>query len=198
MTQALEAGSRLQDRRLLVLVNGAVLGWLAGAQGDAEQLAILLGASELMGETIGAAPGSITELSIGKAGIALHARLSKSGFEEARSKERCLSFAQVTELVSLVLSQAGMSSSGAEADGPEKPQHSPLSKREEEVLDLVAEGLSNKEIGRRLIVTENTVKTHVTSLFNKLGADTRAQAVAVAARQGLLEAVSGGVEGELR
>jgi len=66
------------------------------------------------------------------------------------------------------------------------------------VLDLVAEGLSNKEIGRRLIVTENTVKTHVTSLFNKLGADTRAQAVAVAARQGLLQAVSGGVEGELR
>ena len=36
-----------------------------------------------------------------------------------------------------------------------------------------AEGLTNKEIAQRLIVTENTVKTHVTSLFNKLGADSR-------------------------
>jgi DNA-binding NarL/FixJ family response regulator len=54
------------------------------------------------------------------------------------------------------------------------------------VLRLVAEGLTNKEIARRLILTENTVKTHVTSLFNKLGVDSRAQAVAVAANEGLL------------
>ena len=42
------------------------------------------------------------------------------------------------------------------------------------MLRLVAEGLTNKEIAQRLIVTENTVKTHVTSLFNKLGVDSRA------------------------
>jgi DNA-binding NarL/FixJ family response regulator len=66
-----------------------------------------------------------------------------------------------------------------------------LSTREEEVLRLVAEGLTNKEIAQRLILTENTVKTHVTSLFNKLGVDSRAQAVAVAAHEGLLDAVTG-------
>jgi DNA-binding NarL/FixJ family response regulator len=69
-------------------------------------------------------------------------------------------------------------------------QQTLLSKREEEVLRLVAEGLTNKEIARRLIVTENTVKTYVTSLFNKLGVDSRAQAVAVAAHDGLLSAVT--------
>jgi DNA-binding NarL/FixJ family response regulator len=62
----------------------------------------------------------------------------------------------------------------------------PLTPREQEVVKLVAEGLTNKEIARRLIVTENTVKTHVTSLFNDLGVDSRAQAIAVAAHKGLL------------
>jgi DNA-binding NarL/FixJ family response regulator len=54
------------------------------------------------------------------------------------------------------------------------------------VLRLVADGLTNKEIARQLIVSENTVKTHLTSLFNKLGVNSRARAVAVAASGGLL------------
>jgi len=56
---------------------------------------------------------------------------------------------------------------------------------------LVAEGLTNKEIARRLFVSENTVKSHVTSLFNKLGVDSRAHAVAVEANEGLLDGVTG-------
>ena len=45
---------------------------------------------------------------------------------------------------------------------------------------MVAGGKTNKEIARQLIITESTVKTHVASLFNKLGVDSRARAVAVA------------------
>ena len=69
------------------------------------------------------------------------------------------------------------------------PRHSPggLSGREREVLRLVAEGLSNKQIARALGITERTVKFHVTSIFNKLGADNRAQAVAMAIQQGLMK-----------
>jgi DNA-binding CsgD family transcriptional regulator len=63
---------------------------------------------------------------------------------------------------------------------------SPLSARETEVVRLVAEGLSSKEIGRRLFIAPSTVNYHLTSIFNKLGVDTRAQAVAVAARRNLL------------
>jgi len=62
----------------------------------------------------------------------------------------------------------------------------PLSAREHGVLRLVAAGQSNRQIARTLSISERTVKFHVTAVFNKLGADNRAQAVAIAAERGLL------------
>ena len=50
----------------------------------------------------------------------------------------------------------------------------------------VARGLSTRDIARALAITERTVKFHITSIFNKLGADNRAQAVALAVQQGIL------------
>ncbi len=61
-----------------------------------------------------------------------------------------------------------------------------LSAREKEVLRLVADGLPTKQISASLSITERTVKFHVNSIFRKLGADNRAQAVALAAQRGLL------------
>ena len=54
-----------------------------------------------------------------------------------------------------------------------------ITPRELEILGLIAEGLSNREIGDRLCVSENTVKTHSTRLFDKLGAKRRTQAVQI-------------------
>lgn len=65
-------------------------------------------------------------------------------------------------------------------------RHGVLSPRESEVLRLVAEGLSNREIAGRLFVTERTVRSHLSSIFGKLGADNRTQAVALARQQSLL------------
>jgi NarL family two-component system response regulator YdfI len=62
----------------------------------------------------------------------------------------------------------------------------PLSDREVEVLDLVAEGFSNKLIAHRLSISEHTVKTHVASIFAKLGASSRTEAVSHAIRRGLV------------
>jgi NarL family two-component system response regulator YdfI len=62
----------------------------------------------------------------------------------------------------------------------------PLSERELEVLDLLAEGLSNKLIGHRLSISEHTVKTHVASIFAKLGVSSRTEAVSQAIRRGLV------------
>jgi DNA-binding NarL/FixJ family response regulator len=61
-----------------------------------------------------------------------------------------------------------------------------LSPREQEVLRLVADGLPTKQISASLVISERTVKFHVNSILRKLGADNRAQAVAVAAQRGLL------------
>ena len=60
------------------------------------------------------------------------------------------------------------------------PQPESLTRRESKVLDLIAEGLRNKEIADRLYITERTVKFHVSSLLHKLDAGNRTEAVAIA------------------
>jgi two-component system, NarL family, response regulator LiaR len=60
-----------------------------------------------------------------------------------------------------------------------------LSQREIEVVRLLAEGLSNREIGRRLVVAEKTIRNHVSNVFVKLRVTTRSQAAVYAIRTGL-------------
>jgi DNA-binding NarL/FixJ family response regulator len=66
------------------------------------------------------------------------------------------------------------------------PATEPLTARELQVLQLVAQGLPNKGIARRLGISENTAKFHVASLCGKLGASSRTEAVTIAARRGLI------------
>lgn len=61
-----------------------------------------------------------------------------------------------------------------------------ITPRELEVLELIAEGLSNKEIAARVFVSENTVKTHSSRVFDKLGAQRRTQAVQLGRELGLI------------
>jgi DNA-binding CsgD family transcriptional regulator len=61
-----------------------------------------------------------------------------------------------------------------------------LTPRELEILGLIADGLSTREIAERLFVSENTVKTHSSRLFAKLGARRRTQAVQIAREAGLV------------
>ena len=61
-----------------------------------------------------------------------------------------------------------------------------LTARELEILGLIAAGLSNREIAERIFVSENTVKTHSSRLFDKLGAKRRTQAVQIGKAAGLI------------
>ncbi|MCD9140630.1 response regulator [Streptomyces albireticuli] len=64
-----------------------------------------------------------------------------------------------------------------------------LSPREAEILGLLAEGLANKQISRRLFISEATVKTHLVHLYGKLGVDSRTAAIAAGLAAGLIRAV---------
>ena len=68
----------------------------------------------------------------------------------------------------------------------EQPLIEPLSERELEVLQLLAQGDSNQEIADQLVIAVVTVKRHVTHIFEKLGVNNRVQAVARARALGLL------------
>ncbi|HVS02766.1 MAG TPA: helix-turn-helix transcriptional regulator [Thermoanaerobaculia bacterium] len=61
-----------------------------------------------------------------------------------------------------------------------------ITPREHQVLELIAEGLSNREIGERAFISENTVKTHSSRLFDKLGVRRRVQAVRRGRELGLI------------
>ena len=92
-----------------------------------------------------------------------------------------------------LLRQSLLGHSGEGADESERgpapiadasPEHITL--REQEVLEMMMEGLSNKEIAAHLSISAHTVKFHISSILGKLGASTRTQAAAIGLRRGLI------------
>ena len=74
----------------------------------------------------------------------------------------------------------------AHLEEPRRAASATLSKREQEVLVLMTQGATNREIALRLNISERTVKAHAKSIFNKLGVNSRAEAVAVALQHNLI------------
>ncbi len=69
---------------------------------------------------------------------------------------------------------------------PPRRRHDDLSPREEEVLQLIADGCSTPEVARQLYISQKTVKNHLASIYQKLDARDRTQAVLQAVRMGIV------------
>jgi DNA-binding CsgD family transcriptional regulator len=182
--EGLLASTGLHNRwQLGLAVEATVL--LVGKRADREALARLVGAGDALVHSTGALPGTLTHLSRQPA-VNSRAQLEQEGFGASYRAGRALSMDDIVDLA-LALLEAFSQSLDDTSTGPgQDVPKNPLSPRELEVLRLVAEGLTSKQIGQEIFLSPKTVNHHLTSVFNKLGVDSRAQAVAVAAREGLL------------
>ena len=99
--------------------------------------------------------------------------------------DAALRAAMVGLRVSLAPASALSASALTEGFAPSDPRPL-LTRREQEILACLGEGLSNKAVARRLGISAHTVKFHLEAVFNKLGATTRADAVARGLRSGLI------------
>src|SRR5262249_1299716 len=102
------------------------------------------------------------------------AALTEEGFATARSEGRSMT---LEEAVAYALAPSPPSRKHQRAPG-----NGPLTRREYEIAVLVAQGLSNREIGKRLSITERPAETHIGNILNKLSFHSRAQIAAWAVR----------------
>jgi predicted ATPase/DNA-binding CsgD family transcriptional regulator len=183
----LEASEYLRDRWLLSLGARATLA-VVPAQGDAVAYARLQGAADKLRQATGG--GRVPwETTVAEQTAAFHEGRSLSTGDVSALALRLLEDAAQSQgaLISEPTQHTDSSTHTTQRPSSHAAQReNPLTEREQEVLGLVAQGLSNKAIARQLVISPSTVNYHLIQIFNKLVVETRAQAVAVAAQRGLL------------
>ncbi|MGA7987385.1 MAG: LuxR C-terminal-related transcriptional regulator [Candidatus Dormiibacterota bacterium] len=166
-SEALQVARRV-DNRLGQYWGIAAAGWYAAHAGRARAAAHLLGAADVMATQTGSALGGPTiPIVAGGQQIAKEA-LGSVAFEAEFAKGQHMSR---EASLRLALGEADP----GDVSGAESLAASPLAKREREVAGLVAEGLSNKQIGVRLFISEATVASHIRHIMDKLGVNSRSQ-----------------------
>jgi DNA-binding CsgD family transcriptional regulator len=147
------------------------LGWIAAASDRGERGATLLGAAEAIWRLNGPSMSGLPYIaSQRRAGETLaRGALSEEAFEQAFHDGLALS---TTDAVSFALEEA------ARVTAVSTPEGSPLTKREDEVAELIGGGLSNREIAARLVISQRTAQGHVENILRKLGFTSRTQVAA--------------------
>jgi non-specific serine/threonine protein kinase len=155
---------------------------VAAAAGEYDRAARLYGAAEALRESIGAPLPRRHALSE-QAIAAIKSALGDSGFEAAFAAGKELPFAAaVAEALAVTIEGSDAAARGEAAPAD---RHG-LTRREVEVLHLIREGCTNREIGERLYISERTARTHVQNILDKLDLSTRAAAAAYAVEHGLV------------
>jgi DNA-binding CsgD family transcriptional regulator len=165
--EALRIAVQIDDRVAQLYLVGA-LGCRAAAAGEQRLAARLLGASGNLRAETGASVNAILAPLLARATESAAAALGRSAFD-AEFKAGTLFGRDAA--VRLALGEPAHRPAGA----PHDSKIGPLAKREAEVARLVADGLTNKQIGARLFISERTVENHIRNIMNKLGFSTRAQ-----------------------
>ncbi len=158
------------------------LSWCAASTSPDERAARLLGASHAVWRTSGAKIDETSPYSQVEKGLqeAVAEAVGAAAFEHAFAEGASYSF---DEAVALALGEgdggsppSGRSTGRAEAPGG-------LTRREQEIAGLLAEGLTNREIAARLVIAQRTAETHVDHILSKLGMTSRSQVAAWVAEQ---------------
>jgi predicted ATPase/DNA-binding CsgD family transcriptional regulator len=170
LAEAVRIAQQVDDRVQLAYLVDA-LGCHAAGLGHSRRAAQLLGAADIIRAGTGARVMPFLAPSMQQAKASAIAALGASRFEaEFKAGSRL----NRDTAVRLALGEPGhVAAAASDSAGAGL-----LAKREAEVARLVAEGLSNKEIGARLFISEHTVDSHVRSILNKLGCSSRAQIAA--------------------
>lgn len=171
------------EHRGMLSYNFSMMTRLVAECGDPEQSARILAAAEGMDVLTGWRRTLLEVSSSEKALDTVRAKLDEARLVTALEAGRTLPLKQIVEEALDVLKNI---SKQPEPVATSSRNGNTLSDREREVLMLVSEGLSDKRIAQRLFITERTARFHVTSVRTKLRANTRAQAVAIAARRNLI------------
>jgi len=173
-TEALRIARRIDDRVAQYLLLDALGCHAAGSgqgSGQPRLAAQLLGAAETVQAGIGTTLFPYIAGLVVRATESTRAALGTSAFQAEFEAGKRLSRGAA---IALALGEPAH----VAASGPGDTGTSPLGKREAQVAHLVAEGLGNKQIAARLLISEHTVDSHIRSILNKLGFNSRAQIAA--------------------
>jgi predicted ATPase/DNA-binding CsgD family transcriptional regulator len=165
--EALRISDEIDDRVAQYILLD-LLGCHAAGSGRARRAAQLLGAAEAVRTGVGATLIPTAAPLVAQAEASAIAALGGSGFEAEFNAGKHLSR-------DAAIRTALGEPAHVVAATPDDASVAPLAKREADVARLVAEGLSNRQIGARLFISERTVDSHVRSILNKLGFNSRAQ-----------------------
>ena len=158
------------------LANCALVGLaeLASHEGDARRAARIFGAADALSEAYREALNPPDQAQYDASMSKTRAALTEEEFAAARAEGRSMT---LEEAVAYAVSPGAASKKRQNAQG-----NGPLTRREHEIAVLVAQGLSNREIGNRLSIAERTAETHIGNILNKLSFHSRTQIAAWAAR----------------
>ncbi|MGW4773488.1 protein kinase domain-containing protein [Nocardia sp. NPDC004278] len=162
-------------RQLKDSVMGALaleaLAWMVGAQGDARRAAVLLGAAQALSQSTGTSTVPFPNLTVHHEDCERAARhaLGRQAFETAHREGALLDLGAAIDYALGEQRRSAARRSGPSAE---------LTSREQEVADLVAEGLTSRAIAARLSISQRTAEGHVEHILTKLGFTSRAQIAA--------------------